>query len=114
MVLTPTGRSPESLVQPVPAAVPQRGRRVVRPVATPDTTLAWRAVVHVSDPDTVRTAWHLAACQGTGEPAAHCPEGQRLIEAAGEPDGHCLVDGRCPRCEMPGHLPDAVLPAAAG
>jgi hypothetical protein len=99
MVLTPSGRSPEILVDPVPAAAPQRGRRVAQPVTTPDTAFAWRAVVHTSDPEAVRTAWHLASCPATEEPGAHCPEGQRLIASVGEPEGHCLVDGRCPRCE---------------
>ncbi|HYY90038.1 MAG TPA: hypothetical protein VFA49_14670 [Chloroflexota bacterium] len=104
MVLTPTGRSPENFSEPVPETAPQRGRRIVQPVPTPDTALAWRAVVHAADRDAARTAWHLASCQDTNDPGAHCPEGQRLIETSGEPDGHCLIDERCPRCEAAGHM----------
>jgi hypothetical protein len=43
-------------------------------------------------------AWHLAECKNTADAAAHCAEGQRLIAAGSDPDGHCLVEGRCPRC----------------
>jgi hypothetical protein len=43
-----------------------------------------------------RMAWHLADC--TGGPAGHCPAGQRQLDAGGDPDGHCLVDGVCGRC----------------
>jgi hypothetical protein len=55
--------------------------------------------VHVGDADTVRTEWHLAGCQSPAESSAHCPEGQRLMETEGQPDGHCVLDGHCGRCE---------------
>ena len=51
------------------------------------------------DQEAVQTAWHLAGCTAPHQAEAHCPEGQRLIESVGEPDGHCLLDGRCARCE---------------
>ena len=96
-------RPPESVAAPEPASVPQRGRRVIHPVATPDTGLAWRAVVHAADRDVVQTEWHLATCAAPQDRAAHCAEGQRLMETAGEPDGHCLHNGQCVRCEAQQH-----------
>jgi len=60
--------------------------------------VTWRAVVHVLDRDTVQTTWHIAACTAPLEAAAHCPEGQRLLETVGDPDGHCVVDDQCCRC----------------
>jgi hypothetical protein len=44
-------------------------------------------------------SWHIAACSAPSDRAAHCPEGQRLFEALGDPDGHCLIEGECARCE---------------
>ena len=44
-------------------------------------------------------AWHLASCTDSELPEAHCPEGRRLIATGDDPDGHCLLDGVCPRCD---------------
>jgi len=60
--------------------------------------MTWRAVVHAPDRDSVQTTWHHAGCTTPLEPAAHCPDGQRLLETVGDPDGHCVVDARCYRC----------------
>jgi len=84
----------------VPAKPPQRVRRSVGgPPAESHTGLDWRAIVHVQDRESVRTEWHMANCLAPGESDAHCAEGQRLIAQVGQPDGHCLVGGRCARCE---------------
>ena len=70
--------------------------------AQPAARLRWRVVVRTEghlDPAraTRPLAWHLAGC---AEPPAevHCPEGRRLLTSGGDPEGHCLVDGACPRC----------------
>jgi hypothetical protein len=66
--------------------------------------LQWRVIV----PSTGRAdasgtpaplAWHMAACREPSVASAHCASGQRLLVAASNPDGHCLTDGVCPRCE---------------
>ena len=64
--------------------------------------VAWRAIVHQRADGSIRTAWHLVTCAEPSDPAAHCPEGQRLMQLAEDPDGHCLAGGSCSRCrEMP-------------
>jgi hypothetical protein len=45
-------------------------------------------------------AWHLVSCIDNELLEAHCPEGQRLIASGDDPDGHCLLDGVCPRCDL--------------
>jgi hypothetical protein len=93
-------RRPDAFVAPVPSAAPQRGHSViVKNPSAPDTNLTWRAVVHAASADSVQTTWHLAKCRGSADPEAHCPEGQRMMHSLGEPDGHCLVNGDCPRCD---------------
>ncbi len=71
----------------------------------PGPRLYWRAVVqgnrkpgdgHVE----TGLAWHLAGCEAPSVAASHCPEGQRLMVEQKNPDGHCLVDGTCPRCAL--------------
>lgn len=67
------------------------------------TRLDWRAVVLGSkaagDNHTLtHVAWHLLLCPAPSRLDSHCAEGQRLLKAQGDPDGHCLVDGICPRC----------------
>jgi len=61
----------------------------------------WRVTVRPAtelhaDRTAGRMAWHLADCAGGLE--AHCPEGRKQLEVGGDPDGHCLIDGVCPRC----------------
>jgi hypothetical protein len=63
--------------------------------------LRWRvkvltAAATSADRTAGRMAWHLADCQG--DEAAHCPQGRASLAAGGDPDGHCLVEGACPRC----------------
>jgi hypothetical protein len=59
--------------------------------------MRWRAIVH-ADRDHVLTAWHVAACSSPEDAAAHCVEGRRLLlDNGGDPDGHCLIDGKCAR-----------------
>ena len=66
----------------------------------------WRVVVRTGgqgkmDPSRPSRplAWHLASCTASESPEAHCAEGCRLIATGDDPDGHCLLDGVCPRCE---------------
>ena len=82
-----------------PATAPRRRDHVSPPtVADGGRRLAWRAVVHMQDGQTVKTSWHLVGCTAPQEHAAHCPVGQHLLETTGEPDGHCLIEGSCARC----------------
>jgi hypothetical protein len=99
MVHAPT-RDPGATPAHEPAQAPRRLDHVA-PGSPSDggVRLPWRAVVHPRDGDTFQTTWHLAGCAGPMEAAAHCAEGQRLLEAFGDPDGHCLTDGTCARCE---------------
>jgi len=64
----------------------------------------WRAVIRSTgklDPSAGHpaVAWHLADCSAPASNEAHCDVGRRLIGLDGNPDGHCLLDGVCPRCE---------------
>jgi hypothetical protein len=43
-------------------------------------------------------SWHMVECTEPGAAEAHCPEGQLLLNAGPDPDGHCLVNGVCLRC----------------
>jgi hypothetical protein len=75
---------------------------------TPSTAaprLRWRVVIHAGekiDPSRGQQplAWHLAECGDPSRPEAHCDVGRRLMAADGNPDGHCLIGGVCPRCEQ--------------
>ena len=65
--------------------------------------LRWRVLVRTAGRlDSSRPsrplAWHLTTCTGVEDPAAHCPEGQRLFADGADPDGHCMLDDVCPRC----------------
>lgn len=79
---------------PTPAAV--------EPAARADPRLYWRAVVNGNRrPGDGQidggVAWHLAGCAAPASAASHCPEGQLLLSSTRDPDGHCLIDGVCPR-----------------
>src|ERR1051326_7899342 len=78
-----TPRRPDHLTVPNPEEQPRK--------------LAWRAVVHASDKESIRTSWHLTMCSAPQDPQAHCRLGQELMATQQDPDGHCLVDGRCGR-----------------
>jgi hypothetical protein len=63
----------------------------------------WRAVIHAGQKlDPARglqpVAWHLAECDDPPRTKAHCDIGRHLIATDGNPDGHCFVNGVCPRC----------------
>ncbi len=64
--------------------------------------LLWRVVVGTSGLDPSRPSrplsWHLATCADPASAEAHCAEGQRMITSMADADGHCLLDGKCPRC----------------
>jgi hypothetical protein len=65
--------------------------------------LRWRVVVRTEghlDPSraTRPLAWHLIGCPAPAQADAHCLEGRRLLLAGGDPEGHCLLEGTCPRC----------------
>ncbi len=81
-----------------------RGRREPpEPAPTPEERLLWRAVVRVGSRFSAaregdRVEWHLVDCPAPGAEGTHCDEGQHLIESVGQPDGHCVIDGRCGRC----------------
>jgi hypothetical protein len=77
---------------------------IVKPPAPP--RLLWRVVVRTGgqgkmDPSRPSRplAWHMASCTGSEDPEAHCPEGRRLLTNGDDPDGHCLLNGVCQRCE---------------
>ena len=76
----------------------------LRPLARDtQTRLRWRAVIHPGQKlDPARglqpVAWHLADCDDPGRAEAHCDLGRHLLASDGNPDGHCLVGGFCPRC----------------
>jgi hypothetical protein len=75
------------------------------PLPPPPPRLRWRVVVRTGgkgkiDPSRPSRplAWHLATCADSELLDAHCDEGRRLISSGDDPDGHCLLDGVCPRC----------------
>jgi len=68
-----------------------------------DARLRWRVIVPtMTRPDQAGSArplaWHLTDCAAPHRAGAHCAEGRRLLAAAADPDGHCLIDAACPRC----------------
>jgi hypothetical protein len=86
--------------------------------------LHWRALVRTSGAlETARAAhglsWHLVECADPAQPEAHCPVGVDMLSTGGDPDGHCLVNGACPRCALanapvpPASTPLAVTPVPA-
>ena len=77
--------------------------RTVTSRAEPAARLRWRVVVRTEghfDPAraTRPLAWHLVDCAEPPRADAHCLEGRRRLASGGDPEGHCLVDGACPRC----------------
>src|SRR5262245_19540928 len=78
----------------------------------------WRAVIRSGaklDPSAGHpsVAWHLAECTTPADLEAHCETGRRLIEVDGNPDGHCQLQGECPRCTEARELAEAAEAAAA-
>jgi hypothetical protein len=69
----------------------------------PSGRVFWKAIVRTggmfaASRERDRVEWHLAACDAPAGEGRHCSEGQQLIAASGQPDGHCVIDGRCGRC----------------
>ena len=67
------------------------------------TRLRWRVVVRSGGgPDQSRSqghlSWHLADCANPLASDTHCAVGRDLLDSGADPDGHCLIDGDCPRC----------------
>ena len=67
--------------------------------------LHWRAHVRTTGVlETSRTShglsWHLVECADPTQLDSHCPVGVDKLSTGADPDGHCLVDGACPRCEL--------------
>ena len=64
--------------------------------------LRWRVLVRTAGLDPSRPSrplsWHLVTCANAELAASHCEEGRRLLLTGDDPDGHCLLDGVCPRC----------------
>jgi len=80
--------------------------------------LRWRVVIHAGekvDPSRGQQslAWHLAECANPASVEAHCEVGQKLMAADGNPDGHCLLGGVCPRCEQAAAEPPPPAPEPA-
>jgi hypothetical protein len=99
--MTSTSVAPDA-EPPVDQAQPETP--VLKPPVAP--RLRWRVVVRAGtagklDPSRPSRplAWHLVTCTDSESPEAHCAEGRRLIASGDDPDGHCLLDGVCPRCE---------------
>jgi len=38
-------------------------------------------------------------CSDPAQLERHSANGRRLLADWADPDGHCLIDGACPRCE---------------
>lgn len=67
--------------------------------------LHWRALVRTNGALEISRAshglsWHLVECAGPTQLGSHCPVGADLLSTGADPDGHCLVNGTCPRCEL--------------
>lgn len=68
------------------------------------TRLRWKVVVRGGAKGKLDPAqparplsWHLATCADPELIEAHCAEGRRLLIVGDDPEGHCLLDGVCPR-----------------
>ncbi|HET6315307.1 MAG TPA: hypothetical protein VFG86_02535 [Chloroflexota bacterium] len=101
----PKRSSPDALGKPLVKTAPRRFR--------------WRAVIHSAgkklDPsgNQPTVAWHLADCDAPTDLEAHCEIGRQLAALDGNPDGHCLVGGACPRCPELAEAAEAAAAASA-
>ncbi len=79
--------------------------------------LHWRAhVTTVGDHQSSRASHglslHLVECADPIQLDAHCPVGVEMLSTGADPDGHCLVNGTCPRCTLANApVPPTPLPA---
>ena len=77
--------------------------------------LHWRALVRTtgaleaSRASTHALSWHLVECTDPAQLDSHCAVGADLLSTGADPDGHCLLNGTCPRCA----LANAPLPPAS-
>src|SRR5688572_23927232 len=88
------------------AAEPERMSTVFERKSSGAGRLRWRVVVRTEgklDPSRSSRplAWHLVTCADLDLADAHCAQGQVLLTASGDPEGHCLLEGVCPRCAEP-------------
>jgi len=84
------------------------------PSASP--RLRWRVIVRTGgklDPSKPSRplAWHLTTCVDAERSDIHCDEGRRRMAQNDDPDGHCLLDGVCPRCDAHQVKEDALAAA---
>jgi hypothetical protein len=97
---------------------PRRGHgKAVVIAASGGARLHWRVVVSAGERlDASRgqqpLAWHLVECGNPRAVESHCEAGQRLMQADGNPDGHCLVADECPRCAQASAAEPAAEPPA--
>src|SRR4051794_9160833 len=104
MASTTIEPTPEANERPAGKAKAERAPSPAKPPLA--TRRYWRAVVRSggqinASRERDRVEWHLAGC---GVPLAngqHCSDGMHLIETAGHPDGHCVIDGACGLCGAP-------------
>lgn len=81
--------------------------------------LHWRAIVSTTgllDPSRSSRglAWHLVECADPTDSNAHCAVGQHMLSTGRDPEGHCLIDGTCPRCALAsGPIPSPTATATA-
>jgi len=106
MTTTPVASDAERPVDQPPTK--EKDKNKTPPAITPPLPprLLWRVVVRTGgqgkmDPSRPSRplAWHMATCTDSELPEAHCPEGRRLLATGDDPDGHCLLNGICPRDE---------------
>jgi hypothetical protein len=67
--------------------------------------LHWRAIVRTtglldSSRSSQALAWHLVECADPADANSHCALGQQMLSTGADADGHCLIDGVCPRCAL--------------
>jgi hypothetical protein len=98
-------------------ATGSKPKRTAAAATNPTQRVFWRAVVRsggtfAASRERDRVEWHLAGCGVPHGEGGHCNEGRHLIETTGQPDGHCMVDGRCGRCGETARLAAAARKAA--
>jgi len=104
MAATTIETAPEANERPAVKTKGESTPLAAEPVAT---RTYWRAVVRTAGgPVSIsrerdRVDWHLAGCAAPAAEGEHCSEGMHLIETAGHPDGHCVIDGVCGLCGAP-------------
>jgi len=98
MVFVPTNKRLDPSGDDDTLRAPARPEVNLDPPKAGRSKLAWRAIVHAPNRESVQIQWHLVTCAAPADRSAHCSVGQELIANFGDPDGHCLVGGYCARC----------------